>query len=254
MYLTVESRRVHAATGGRAFDPERPAVVLLHGAGFDRRIWAAQARALAGRGRAVLAPDLPGHGRSSGPARDSVEALADWIAALVDAAGLETAALAGHSLGGLVALEAAARRPERVRALVLFGVAERIPVHSGLLAAAHDDPARARALIARWAFGPDAGAEPRERAAALLAGSRAGALRSDLLACDRYRGGEAAAARVRCPCRLVLGAEDRLVPADGGRVLAGRIPGAATTELAGCGHMMMLEDPERTLDALGALP
>ena len=99
MKLTVNGRAVFATTGGTDFDPARPAVVFLHGAGFDRTVWRLQTRWFAHHGRSVLAIDFPAHGWSEGPALDSIAAMADWTAALLDAAGLKQAALVGHSMG-----------------------------------------------------------------------------------------------------------------------------------------------------------
>ena len=105
MELTVNGKRVHAATGGRDFDPALPAVVFVHGAGMDHTVWALQARYFAHHGRAVLAVDLPGHGGSEGPSLDSIAAMGDWLAAVIEAAGSEQAALVGHSMGSLAALD-----------------------------------------------------------------------------------------------------------------------------------------------------
>ena len=93
MKLNVDGREVFATTGGADLDPRRPTVIFLHGAGFDRTTWRLQTRWFAHHGRSVLAVDFPGHGWSEGPALDSIAAMADWTAALVEAAGLEQAAL-----------------------------------------------------------------------------------------------------------------------------------------------------------------
>ena len=88
MRLDVDGSETFVGTGGRDFDPALPAVVFLHGAGMDHTVWALLARAFAHHGFAVLAPDLPGHGHSAGEALSSITALADWTAALIDAAGV----------------------------------------------------------------------------------------------------------------------------------------------------------------------
>src|ERR1700755_2648630 len=111
MNLSVNGHEAFAATGGRDFDPSLPAVLFLHGAGFDHSAWALQTRWFAHHGFAVLAPDLPGHGRSQGPALKSIAEMADWTAALLEAAGSGSAHLIGHSMGSLIALETAARHP-----------------------------------------------------------------------------------------------------------------------------------------------
>src|SRR5215468_1998872 len=107
--FTVDGHEVFATTGGTAFDPAKPVVLFLHGAGFDRTVWRLQTRWFAHHGRSVLAADFPGHGRSEGPPLGSIADMADWAARLIDAAGLKSAALIGHSMGALVALDCAAR-------------------------------------------------------------------------------------------------------------------------------------------------
>lgn len=258
MRLTVDGTSVFAATGGVEFDPARPAVVLVHGAGMDHSAWALQSRYLAHHGRAVLAVDLPGHGLSGGEPLDSIQAVADWLVRLLDAAGVERAAVAGHSMGALAALESAARHPDRWRALALLGVAAKMPVHPDLLAAAEaNDPAAAEMVVA-WGHGPRAqlggnaapGVWTTGSALRLLERARPGVLHTDLAACNAYARGGESAGEVRCPTLLLLAARDRMTPAKAGRKLASAIDDARVVELPDCGHMMMTEAPDATLDAL----
>src|ERR1700739_230526 len=121
MKLQVNGRQAFVATGGREFDPSLPAVVLIHGAGFDHTAWALHSRWFAHNGFSVLVPDLPAHGRSAGPALRSIAEMADWTAALLNAAGAGKAHLIGHSMGSLIALETAARHPDKGPALSLLG-------------------------------------------------------------------------------------------------------------------------------------
>src|ERR1700749_3971613 len=123
MQLPVYGFDTFVATGGRPFEPSLPAVVLLHGAGFDHSTWALHSRWFAHHGYTVLAPDLPGHGRSAGEALRTVAEMADWTAALLDAASARPARLVGHSMGSLIALETAARPPDKVSGLSLIGTA-----------------------------------------------------------------------------------------------------------------------------------
>ncbi|MFM7785839.1 MAG: alpha/beta fold hydrolase, partial [Gammaproteobacteria bacterium] len=123
MKVGVNGHEAYCFTGPRAADPSRPAVVLLHGAGMDHTVWSLVSRHLLRHGRCVIAPDLPGHGRSGGEPLGSVPAMADWVVALLDALGIAQAAVCGHSLGSLVALDAAARHPGRIRALAMVGTA-----------------------------------------------------------------------------------------------------------------------------------
>ncbi|MGY4187489.1 pimeloyl-ACP methyl ester carboxylesterase [Bradyrhizobium sp. USDA 4459] len=109
MKLSVNGTEIFVATGGREFDKSLTTVVFIHGAGFDHATWALHTRWFAHHGFGVLAPDLPGHGRSAGPSLTSIAEMADWTAALLDAAGATKAHLIGHSMGSLISLETAPR-------------------------------------------------------------------------------------------------------------------------------------------------
>jgi len=260
MELRVQGKRVYAATGGKPFDPALPAIVFMHGAGMDHTVWALQTRWFAWHGRSVLAVDLPGHGRSEGPVLEAIEALADWVEALLDAAGVASAALAGHSMGAFVALEAAARRPERVRALALCGCAAEMPVSENLLNAGLAGEHLAYELIASWGLGRHAQMGGAEAPGMWMAGGtlrllehgRKGVVGIDLRACDRYKGSAAAVQKITVPTVLILGANDRMSPPKAAAPL-GAIPGAKTIVVEHAGHMMMTEQPGRTLDALRTL-
>src|SRR5213080_4061062 len=109
MKLAVNGRDVHVYTGAKAWRDVDPTVLFVHGAAHDHSVWALQSRYVAHHGRNVLAIDLPGHGRSEGAPLESVERIGEWVIALLDAMGVEQAALVGHSLGALATLDAAAR-------------------------------------------------------------------------------------------------------------------------------------------------
>ena len=261
MEFVVAGERCYAYTGGRPFDPALPAVVFIHGAANDHSVWALQSRYLAFHGRAVLAVDLPGHGRSAGAPLPSVEALADWTAALLDAAGVATAALVGHSLGALVALHAAARHPSRVRGIALLGPAVPMAVSDALLELAAVDDPRALELIVGWSYSAAAqlGGSPvpgmwlAGNARRLMQRMRPGVLSTDLLACHRYADGLAAAARVGCPALLILAGRDIMAPPRNAQALAAALPQHQTVTLPRCGHALMAEEPDAVREALLAL-
>ena len=260
MRIQVAGRAVYLADGGRAFEPGRPAVILLHGAGMDHSVWSLPARWLAHHGHAVCAPDFPGHGRSDGPPAASVAELAAWSMAVLSELGAGPARVAGHSMGALVALECARRYPERVGALALFGAAPKMPVHPGLLQAAAERPAAAAAMMTEWGHAAAArlggGRHPgmwmTGGAHRLLARAPAGTLHAALALCNAYAEGREAAAAVAAPTRVVSGSDDRMTPARAGRKLSDAIAGAVFEEIPDCGHMMMAEAPEHTLRALRA--
>lgn len=268
--MIVAGQHVHIAMGrpageGQKIDAAKPAVLMLHGAGLDHSVWTLPARYLAHHDRSVIAPDLPGHGCSAGAPLTSINALADWAWQLLDTLGIAKAVLVGHSMGALTALHMAARRPDRSRHLFLIGAAAEMPVQADLLQAAHDDQHLADALIAMWGFGPAgriggnvmAGVQMRLAGQALLDWAKPGVLAADLTACAAYRDGIADAGQVRCATTLLLGAADRMTPAGKGQQLADlmtQVPGGVRLNiLAGCGHMIMAERPNETIDLLRAV-
>ena len=140
MKFTVNGHETYCYTGGKAFDAAQPTAIFIHGVLNDHSVWVLQTRFLANHGWNVLAVDLPGHCRSAGDPATTVEAAADFVLALMDAANVTQAALIGHSFGSLVALEAGARAPERITQLVLVGVAFPMKVAPALLDSALHDP------------------------------------------------------------------------------------------------------------------
>jgi len=262
--FNVDSRTAYAYTGGKAFDPALPCIVFIHGALNDHSVWALQSRYLAHHGFGVLAVDLPGHGCSDGPALESVEAMRDWIVALLAAAGVPRAALVGHSMGSLVALETAAALGERATRLVMVGTAFPMKVSPALLDTARNDPLKAIGMVniyehsslAAKPSAPGPGAWLRGSANALkrMTFERYGAAHGgnlfviDFAACDRYTSAQAAAAKLRCAVRFVLGASDAMTAPRDAAELA-RALKADVVMLAG-GHSLMSEAPDGVLNAI----
>jgi len=260
MRVAVAGSDVYAYTGTRAPDPALPTVVFVHGAGNDHSVWALQSRYLAWHGRNVLAVDLPAHGRSGGEALASVEAIADWIVRLLDAAGVGRAALVGHSMGALAVLDCAARHAGRVGAVALAGPAAPMTVADALLDAARRNDPVAHELITGWSFS-SAGLLGGNRmpglwlagnALRLLERTRPGVLAVDLAACNAYAAGVAAAGAVRCPALVIVGTRDLMAPPKSAQPLLDALPGVRVVTLPGCGHAMMAEQPDAVLDALRA--
>jgi pimeloyl-ACP methyl ester carboxylesterase len=261
MLLDVHGLQAYCYTGGKAFDPGLPAVVLIHGAQNDHSVWALQSRALAHRGYAVLAPNLPGHGRSDGPPLSTVEAMADWMFALLDAAGVDRALMVGHSMGALIALEAAHRAPQRVRGLALLGATYPMRVSDTLLAAARSEPDAAIDMVAAWSHaswlpGPSTAGPgvsvintARRLMQRMAARGAPQLFHTDFAACNAYANGEAAAASVACPTLFVQGRKDVMTPPRSARLLTGTIKHASVVGVD-AGHAMMSEAPDAVLDAL----
>jgi pimeloyl-ACP methyl ester carboxylesterase len=264
MKLAVDGREAYAYTGGRPFDAARPCVVFVHGAGNDHSVWTLLARWFAHHGHAVLAPDLPGHMRSAGPLLPDVQSHADWLLALLDAAGVPRGgpvALVGHSMGSLIALEAAARAPERITRLVMIGTAYPMKVSELLLGTAREQPLAAMSMVNTWSISstatkpgyPGPGQWLHGGGLALArrvqaAGGGANVFLHGFEVCNRYAGGLEAAARVRCPATLVLGRSDMMTMPRAAREIAAALKARVVTLASG--HHPMAEQPDATLAAL----
>ena len=261
MKLIVQGRDAYVYTGGKPFDATLPCVVFVHGAVNDHTAWTLLARWFANHGWCVLAPDLPGHMRSAGPALASVEDLADWTLALLDAAGVERAALAGHSMGSLVALEAAARAPQRATHLVMLGTCYPMPVPAALLELSQRDVQAAVERVLVYSFStlaakpsyPGPGVWLRGAARGLMRQALAhqgnpGLFHNDYSACDRYHGGFEAAAKVACPATLVVAEQDQMTLPRAARDIAKALKARVHTVAAG--HYLMQECPDGALAAM----
>lgn len=258
MQFIVQGYPAYAYTGSREFDTALPSIVFVHGAAFDHSVWQWQSRYFAYHGFNALAVDLPGHGRSPGLVRATVEEWSAWLLALLDAANLEKAAVVGHSMGSLVALEATLRAPQRVSKLALIGIAAPMLVGEAFLAAARDDPPVAFDMEAVWGHARNSRlAQSAVPGSSLLGASRSlngrsrpGALHAALNACNGYRPSMEAVRALKVPVLVIAGKRDQMTPPKAGRALAAEIPGAKLVVLD-AGHSMMSEAPRETLKALG---
>lgn len=263
MLLDIDGAPAYCYTGGKSFDAALPTVLFIHGAQNDHSVWALQSRYLAHHGYGVLAVDLPGHGRSKGVAKRSVEEMADWLLAVLDAAGVAQAALLGHSMGSLIALELSHRAPQRVGKLAMLGTAYPMKVSDALLDTARDDEQAAIDMVNIFShsgmaqkpscpgpgFSVMGGAQRlMQRMSALNPGQL---FYTDFYACNAYANGEQAAQAVRCPVLFIFGSKDQMTPPKAARLLTGAIPHGKVVQVE-AGHALMAEQPDAVLDALRA--
>lgn len=262
MDYVVQGNRAYCYTGGKACNPAQPTAVFIHGAQNDHSVWGLQTRYFAHHGFNVLAVDLPGHGRSAGPALASIEAISGWLLGLLDAAGIAKAMLIGHSMGSLAALEAAGAAPDRVSKLALVGTAFPMRVSDALLSAARDEEERAIDMVNIWSHstmspkpsspGPGFSVMGGSRRLMQRMAQRGPELlfHTDFSVCNSYAHGEAAAANISCPTLLLLGQRDMMTPPKAAAALKQAIGHARTVIVPAAGHSLMAEQPDAVLDAL----
>jgi pimeloyl-ACP methyl ester carboxylesterase len=248
--LATDSGAIFYAQRGRA----GPALICLHGAGGSHSHWGYQLRDLSDIAR-VYALDLPGHGRSSAPASTAPASVASYSAALLDfmdACGLDQAVLAGHSMGGAIALWAALDAPERVLGLGLVGTGARLRVAPAILDGFDSDLAATIRLIVDYAYAPAAPDVLLRQAEADYAHANPATFRADFSACDSFDI-RARLAEIRCPAAIICGSADRMTPPKYSETLRDGIPGATLTLVPNAGHMATIEQPDAVNQALREL-
>ena len=258
MEFIIDSKSVYVATGNREISPARESVVFVHGAGQNHTIWVLPTRYFVRKGFNVLSIDLPGHGRSAGPCLPSIEHMADWIAQLLNVAGLNRAAVVGHSMGSLVALATAARHPDQLRSLAMVGTSVPMPVSDALLSTSEANDRTALDMLTFWGHSSTAhlggnstpGMWMLGCGVRLLEESDDGVVHTDLKACSEYKVGLDHATQVNCPTLLILGERDAMTPVRATRALADAIPNVETLVLPRAGHALLSERPDPVLDAL----
>jgi pimeloyl-ACP methyl ester carboxylesterase len=245
--VRVNGRQVSYLTGG---DPERDATILLiHGSGVSARCWIEQVRGLA-KALRVLALDLPGHGESDPVPGSTVEAYADAVADFLAALRAGRVLVAGHSLGGAVALALADRRPQVVGGLVLLSSCAKLPetdTWTKHLFSYLPGPLRRIVFFTtarRILFAPGASDRAIDIGMKELVACRAETIRRDLEAA-KVMDLVAQARRVGVPTLIMCGSRDQITPPPLSERLHGLIRGSRLSIIEGSGHMVILESPER---------
>jgi len=262
MLLNVQGHDAYCYTGGKPFDAALPTAVFIHGAQNDHSVWVLQTRYFAHHGFGVLAVDLPGHGRSKGAALTTVEAMAQWLLALLDAAGVRQANLIGHSMGSLIALEAAFQAGDRVTRLALVGTAYPMKVSDLLLDAAMNEEQSAIDMVNIWSHSSITPKPSRAGPGSNIMGASQRLMQqiskrnpekvfhTDFAACNAYANGETAAQSATCPTLFLLGKRDMMTPPKATATLTKAIAHAKVVQVDHCGHALMAEQPDAVLDAL----
>jgi pimeloyl-ACP methyl ester carboxylesterase len=254
--FTVGGKAAFAYTAAHELDAAKPTVVFVHGAGLDHSSFGLQSRYFGYHGWNVLALDLPGHGRSDGPPIATIGGMADWVISALGKLGVGKAVLVGHSMGSLIALDAAARYPQHVEKVALVGVAYPMKVTEPFLDAARRNDLAAFGMHTIWGHAaqvplgsnPNPGMWMYGDNLARLRRLAPGVLHNDLKACNDY----VLSGAVQCPVLFILGRRDVMTPPRAAQALLDKLPNASVEIAELSGHGLMGEAPDATLDALVA--
>ena len=241
MKIEVNSQIAYLSTLGRDVDPTIPSIVFVHGAALDHSVWTLFTRYFTRHGYNAIAVDLPGHGRSEGEPLGSIQAQADWLAAMASTLGLAKAIWVGHSMGSLAVFDLAVRHSDITEQIALVGTSLPMAVTEELLKTARQNEPLAFDMVTVWGHGPNAhigginspGMWLVGSGLRLLERSRPGVLFADLNACNNYTEDLEQAARIRCPVLLVLGEKDAMTPPRTTRKLSAALGEQRTITLTG---------------------
>jgi len=259
MYIELENVRYYAYTASRQFDPARETVVFVHGTAMDHSVWALQSRYFAYHNYNILAFNLPGHGQSEGEPIETIEGYASWLVNVLAQTNAPCFHLVGHSMGALIALEAAgqyADRAPKLASLSLVGFSYPMAVSPVLLNAAENRPSEAYEMMTQWSHTSSLGGEPNPGfwsaggQMSMMENSRIGAVFTDLVACNAYKNGPAAFEKISAPILFISGVLDKMAPAKLAKAEAEKNQSAEIVMLPKCGHSIMSENPDGVREAL----
>lgn len=251
MRFNIDGNQVFASTGGRDPKSGQPWIIFIHGAGGSHVVWSQQVRSFAYNGFNVLAVDLPGHGESTGEPHKSAEAICEWLISVMDFLEIGEAHLVNHSMGGLISLELAATNPDRVKSVVFIAAAMEIPVNDALIEVSKTNPPKAYNMMhsgffARYGQMHDCSVPGNSLLGSsfqIMRHNPDNALNADLITCATYKGGEAAASKIKCPTLCLLAGADAMVRLKSGIKLADALGDNKRYIFEGAGHTLMGEVP-----------
>lgn len=226
----------------------RPALILIHGAGGMHLHWPYNLRRLANF--RVYAPDLPGHGKSEGLGLQSVDRYAESLSLWMDQVGIKKAVIAGHSMGGAIAQTMATQYAKKVSALILIATGAKLAVNQSLLEklSIPSNTSAAIDLILKWSWSPFTNGKLIERARSQMLETRSAVIYGDYLACSKFDL-TSKLGKISVPTQVIVGENDKMTPLDLNKQLESGIKNAQLTVIPNGSHMVMLEQPDAVASA-----
>jgi pimeloyl-ACP methyl ester carboxylesterase len=236
--------------GEKGILPERPTLILLHGAGSSSQTFLHQVRAL-DRSMNILALDLPGHGNTPGPGLDTISAYANWVEQALSLSTIPSFFLGGHSMGGAICQELAWRSSLPLKGLVLISTGEELNVSPKILEGLLTEPDQTLELINQWCFPKDTDPLLIQQSVALLKQTPIMVIANDFIACNRFDRSENIST-LTLPALIIVGAEDKMTPPAFSQSLNKKIFSSRLVVVPGAGHLVMLEKPREVNQAIEA--
>jgi pimeloyl-ACP methyl ester carboxylesterase len=214
-------------------------LLCVHGSGGDSSVWESQFAGLASD-FTLIAPDLPGHGKTQGKGGYTAEEYAAWLESFVEALGLHRFIIMGYSMGGAIAQAMAHAYPTRIAGLILVSTAMRFVVEPEYIKVLQKDFHRAARASCDSAYAPGVAPELYHRGLEMLLSNGGEAMYEDVLACTQFDS-TAWVGKIAVPALVISGNHDTITPPDAGRELAAALPQGRFMFFAKAGHMVMQE-------------
>ncbi len=246
--VEVDGRTIHYLTGVSGLVPQRRTIIFVHGAGGNATVWQGQRRGL-DRGINTICLDLPGHGQSPGRGCRTIAEYSHWLVRFIQSLHVSGVVVAGHSMGGAVALETAIGYPDELECLVLVGSGARLRVSSEIFLGLETDFKAAAAQLVRWCYGPKSSDKLLKWGLEQLLQEQPEVMLGDFRGCDAFdRLGQIG--NIKQPALVVCGSEDIMTPPKYSKYLADHLQQATLSIIEGAGHMVMVERPGKVNTAI----
>jgi pimeloyl-ACP methyl ester carboxylesterase len=234
--------------GEQGLLPDRPTLVLIHGAGGSSQTFLHQLRRLDPIMN-VVALELPGHGSTSGPGRDTISGYAHWVEKAFSSFPIGSFFLGGHSMGGAIALELALQSWSRIKGLIVIATGAELPVSVKILEGLARDPEPTLALINQWCFPPDTDPLLIQQSLELMRQTPIQVITNDFQACNRFDRLENVST-ITLPTLILVGDRDVMTPPAFSEALQREILNSKLVLVPGAGHLVMLEKPREVNQAI----
>jgi pimeloyl-ACP methyl ester carboxylesterase len=234
--------------GEQGILPDRPTLILLHGAGGSSQTFLHQLRQL-DRTMNVVAVELPGHGGTPGPGRDTIGGYAAWVEETFSSFPIESFFLGGHSMGGAIVLELALRSWSRIKGLILIATGAELRVSAKILEGLAKNPEPTLALINQRCFPPDTDPLLIQQSLELLRQTPIQVIYNDFQACNRFDRSENIST-ITWPTLILVGERDAMTPPAFSEALQKEILHSKLVLVPGAGHLVMLEKPREVNQAI----
>lgn len=238
----LESAGIGFEAGFKKLRENRPTLVMVHGAGGSAQAWRNQVHLLKASIN-TLAIDLPGHGKTAGTARGTIDGYARWLTEILETFFPEPPFLMGHSMGGAIVQRAAVAKPALMKGIILVGTGPRLGVAPAFLDGLLNNFDNIVDTVMGCAYAPGADQRLLTEGAALLREAGSGVVHGDFMACNLFDMRDRIA-EIALPTLILCGEKDQLTPPALSEKLKKSIEGSRIDVIPTAGHMVMIESPK----------